>query len=145
MHAMVDPPQNQCSYFQLLISDQYAALPLGWLLSERAKEEIKTQVGSRADSSLSWPNRWNLEGLPHWLAATRSSSGALGVTRRHDVITKFAGSVGDAIAGTDKSETIAKQINSLIEVIQRVDGFDEEHITLHVKERQFEKLHVDRG
>jgi hypothetical protein len=44
MHAMIDPPQNQCSYFQLLISDKDVPLPLGWLLSERAKDQIKNQI-----------------------------------------------------------------------------------------------------
>jgi hypothetical protein len=35
---------SYCHYFEFLLSDERMRLPLGWLLSDRAKSEIERQV-----------------------------------------------------------------------------------------------------
>jgi predicted acylesterase/phospholipase RssA len=44
MHSMIDH-LDRCRYVEFMLKDQPISLPLGWQLSERAKEQIEKQVG----------------------------------------------------------------------------------------------------
>jgi len=66
-------------------------------------------------------NRDDLQSLKRVVHQLRGTGGGYGF----DSITELAAGVEEAIKAADKRESILEQINSLIELIRRVEGYDE--------------------
>jgi HPt (histidine-containing phosphotransfer) domain-containing protein len=66
-------------------------------------------------------NRNELQLLRRVVHQLRGTGGGYGF----DPITEAAGNVEDAINATDNMESISNKINCLIDVIRRIEGFDE--------------------